>query len=120
MRRESILVLLCLAAGGCGYVTHGSTQKIFIDTMPSQQSIEVDGKPYTTPVDLELARGTHHTVTTKSKTGAPLAAHITSETQWRYQVFDFFVLPIIGNIIDGVSGGDSVLTPKELVIPLQK
>jgi hypothetical protein len=119
MRTWQACVLVVGWLAGCGYFQHGSTQKVFIDTVPSRARIEVDGRPYTTPVDLELHRGRHHTVTAKTTYGAPLATHIRSETQWRYQLFDF-LLPIIGNIFDAVTGGDSVLVPSELVIPLDR
>lgn len=120
MRTLSIPLFATLALSGCGYLTHGSTQRAFIDTVPSSSRIEIDGQPYTTPVDLELARGRHHTVTAETTTGVPLSTHIQSETQWRYQLVDFFLTPIIGNIVDGVTGGDSELVPSELVIPLER
>lgn len=119
--RNGRLVILSLwsIVSGCGYIQHGSTQKVFIDTVPSGSRISVDGKPYTTPVDLELERVRHHTVTTETKGGTPVATHIRSETQWMIQLFDLLVTPIVGNIVDGVTGGDSVLVPAELVIPLE-
>lgn len=122
MRNGRALGLLWfwVAASGCGYIQHGSTQKVFIDTVPSGAAIAVDGLPYTTPVDLELERVRHHTVTTQTIGGAPVATHIRSETQWTYQIIDFFLTPIIGNIVDGVTGGDSMLVPAELVIPLER
>jgi len=120
MRRRSAWILFAACLSGCGYALNGTTQKVRIDTVPTGAQVQVDGKPYTTPVELELKRGTHHTVTAKTTYGAPLASHIRSETQWRYQVVDFFITPILGNIFDGASGGDSELVPSQLVIPLDK
>jgi len=117
---RTLILAFSLAASGCGYIQHGSTQKVFIDTQPSGARISVDGRPYTTPVDLELERVRHHTVTAETKAGAPIATHIRSETQWTIQLFDFLVTPIVGNIVDGVTGGDSELVPAQLVIPLEK
>lgn len=118
LRRWMILMVSGLA--GCGYVLHGSTQNVHIDTMPSGAKVQVDGKPYTTPIDLELERGNHHTVTAQTASGAPLASHIRSEIQWRYVVASFFLPPIIGSIVDGVSGGDCELVPTEVIIPVGK
>ena len=120
MNFHRVLILLMTLSTGCGYVTHGSTQRVFVDTMPSGAKIAIDGKPYTTPVDLQLERGNHHTVTAQTTYGAPLASHIRSEIQWRYVIASFFLPPIIGTIIDGVTGGDCELVPAELVIPLDK
>lgn len=121
MKLDRLVLLLALfIATGCGYVTHGSTQHVFVDTVPSNSPISIDGRPYTTPVDLELARGSHHTVTAQTTWGAPLASHIRSEIQWRYAIASFFLPPIIGTIIDGVTGGDCELVPAELVIPLDQ
>lgn len=112
-----LIAAVCLLSG-CGYVLHGSTQKVSIDTVPTGARVEVDGRSYTTPAELELGRGTHHTVTARTTAGAPLATHIRSEIQWRWAIPSFFLPPIIGSIIDGVSGGDSELVPDKLVIPL--
>ena len=120
MKASEVALVVAIGLSGCGYVQHGSTQKVFIDTMPTGAPVQVDGKTYTTPVELELKRGNHHTVTAQTTYGAPLASHIRSETQWRYQAFDFFVTPIIGNIFDGATGGDSELVPSTLVLPLEK
>ena len=115
---------LCLAffvtMTGCGYVLHGSTQIVHIDTAPSGARVQVDGEPHTTPVDLDLQRGNHHTVTAQSASGAPLASHIRSEIQWRYAIASFFLPPIIGSIVDGVTGGDCELVPSRVLIPLGK
>jgi hypothetical protein len=115
---RAIALLLCLTAAGCGYIMRGSTQKVLIDSSPSRSQVQVDGATYTTPVELELARGRHHTVTAQSTGGTPVATHIESQTQWRYQVVDLLITPIIGNIIDGASGGDSNLVPSKVVLPL--
>jgi len=117
---RTLLALSLVLLSSCGYIMHGSTQKVQIDTVPTNAAVEVDGRPYTTPVELELGRSTLHTVTTRSTYGAPLASHVQSDTQWRSQVVDCVTCPIIGNIIDGVSGGDSELVPTQLVIPLEK
>jgi hypothetical protein len=114
-------VTLALAlTTGCGYVLHGSTQNVHIDTMPSGAEVEVDGRPYTTPVDLELSRGDHHAVTGRTANGAPLSSHIRSELRWRYVAASFFLPPIIGSIVDGVTGGDCELVPSEVFIPLAR
>lgn len=120
MQMPRWMILLVSGLAGCGYVLHGSTQNVHIDTVPSGVKVEVDGKPYTTPIDLELARGNHHTVTGRTTFGAPLSSHIRSEIQWRYVVASFFLPPIIGTIVDGVTGGDCELVPTEVIIPLAK
>lgn len=120
MKSLVVLTLALTLTTGCGYVLHGSTQNIHIDTVPSGARVEVDGKPYTTPIDLELARGNHHTVSGRTTTGAPLSSHIRSELQWRYVIASFFLPPIIGTIVDGVTGGDCELVPSEVIIPLAK
>ena len=38
------LILLMSLTTGCGYVTHGSTQRVFVDTMPSGAKIAIDAK----------------------------------------------------------------------------
>jgi hypothetical protein len=117
---KAIVLLFCLTATGCGYVLRGSTQKVTIDSSPSGAQVQVDGATHKTPVELELARGRHHTVTAQGTAGTPVATHIESQTQWRFQVIDLFLTPIIGNIVDGASGGDSDLVPSKVVLPLSR
>jgi hypothetical protein len=48
--------------GGCATILRGTHQTVGIRTEPSQAKVTVDGKSYTTPAKLSLARKTVHQV----------------------------------------------------------
>jgi hypothetical protein len=63
-RKHLALAALPLAAlCSCAAILDGHHDDVTIRSVPAGQSIQVDGKSYTTPVTVELDTREHHTVT---------------------------------------------------------
>jgi hypothetical protein len=58
-----MLGMLLVTMGGCATVCRGSNQKIKMVTDPPGATLNVDGKPYTTPTTVVLKRNKPHVVT---------------------------------------------------------
>ena len=62
------LVLLLLATGGCATVINGTTQTIYINSMPQGAAVSDNGRPLgMTPVSAVMARGQDHVLTVDIK-----------------------------------------------------
>jgi len=111
-------IALAVACTGCGLVFQGTRQQVAIDTIPSGRAIEVDGKPYTTPVTVDLKRKDKHVVTASNDHGAIARRVIEPVSNSFWHLPDAILLPFFGNVIDIVSGADRKLHPDALVIPV--
>jgi hypothetical protein len=63
--RKTICLAMMLSVpffGGCATILRGTHQDVEIRTVPSGASVMVDGKPYTSPVKVSLARKQVHQV----------------------------------------------------------
>lgn len=65
MRRAKWLcvVVLPLLAGGCATLTRGESQKMMFESDPPGATVSIDGRDYTTPVEVELLRKAEHRIT---------------------------------------------------------
>ena len=63
--RKTMLAVMVLSVpflGGCATLLRGTHQTIEIQTEPSKANVSVDGKSYTSPMKISLARKQVHTV----------------------------------------------------------
>lgn len=113
-----VLSLSALCNLGCGYLVQGSRQRVLIDTAPSSRPVEIDGSTHTAPVSLQLARKDDHIVVAKNASGQTATRTIYTSRSLMWHIWDILWLPVIFNIIDIASGGDSELSPEQLTIPI--
>jgi PEGA domain len=98
------LLLSVLPAGGCATLLRGPRQTLTFHTDPTEAQVIVDGKAYTSPVSVSLARKYKHDVEIK---------------KWGYRTLKFSIDPqwdgvsLVGNII--LPGGSAGLVIDHVV-----
>jgi hypothetical protein len=118
-RAVTLLAIALIATStSCGLVTHGTKQTVFIDSMPTGASIEVDGTPTTTPAWVRLSRRNSHAVLARNAQGAIVWRPILTQTDWTVFVFDLVTVPVVFHVIDVACGSLNRLEPASLTIPL--
>jgi hypothetical protein len=116
--RRLPLVAILFVCGSCAYVSHGTTQTVLIDSVPTNATVELDGEPITTPAKLKLVRKMRHVVIGRNANGAVVQRVIYSEPRLVWMMIDLLMLPVVGNLIDILTGADHELVPEQLTIPL--
>jgi hypothetical protein len=110
-RMRTILITLIMLSvpicSGCATLLRGSTQKLNFQTVPSGAQLIVDGKQYTTPAEVKLARkNAHHVVVSKD---GYRTMKFTVDPMWDgISLVGNIIMPggSVGLVIDDVNGAD--------------
>jgi hypothetical protein len=97
-------IMLC---SGCATIVRGTHQSLGIRTDPSGAMVAVDGKFYTTPATLDLARRSSHNVAITKDGYRPIL--FTLEPQWDgTSLVGNLILPggSVGLVYDSANGAD--------------
>ncbi len=119
-RNKTVAVaLMALTCAGCGTMLRGMTQEVLIDSYPTGAEVHVDNQIVHTPVSLALSRRTSHAIYAQNAQGATVYRIVTSEPSFGWHVWDVLAcVPVVCNAIDIATGGDSVLSPDSIMLPL--
>jgi hypothetical protein len=101
------IMLSVLSCGGCATLLRGSRQTLTFTTVPSEAEIWIDGKSYTSPVEVTLRRKSIHQVVV-SKDGYR-TMKFAIDPEWDgVSLVGNIILPggSVGLVIDNASGAD--------------
>ena len=123
MRQKILFLVIAIAAAafaqGCATITHGSTQKITIDSKPLGATVLIDGgMRFTTPTVVALSRKDPHTVVISLdgfETESIDIRPVTSNAVFGNIVFG----GLIGYAVDSSSGAANRLEPEVIKVDLR-
>ena len=108
--RKVIIAVVMLSVpicGGCATLLRGTRQTLSFRTIPSEAEITIDGKSYTSPVEVELRRKSVHQVIVSKEGYRTLKFAI--DPQWDgVSLVGNIILPggSVGLVIDNANGAD--------------
>ncbi len=112
-----IAVGLLATCSGCATMMSGTTERIRIESEPPGAQVTVDGKTYTTPVDVTLPRGRSHEVAFELPAHEPARRTIRQETNgWTWG--NVLIGGVIGVVVDEASGAAGDLEPDVVSVRL--
>ncbi len=106
-------------AVGCATIINGTTQPIAITSTPNGARVMIDGgdNSYTTPANVELARGRDHLLTF-SKTGYQEQTFTIKHSMSAVVAGNILAGGLIGWGVDAADGAQDKLTPETVQITL--
>ena len=104
-------VLVCLVySSGCATIMSGTTERIRFESNPPGAQVSVNGRSYTTPVDVELPRHKNHDAEFVLPQYLPAKRQVVRDTNdWVYG--NILIGGLIGLMIDSANGASSDLQP---------
>lgn len=112
-------VLLLALCGGCATLISGSTERIRFESDPPGAQIRVDGRTYTTPVEVTLPRDRNHEVEFVLPGHAPARRQVTRDVNgWTYG--NILLGGVIGMAIDTSTGASNDLEPDVVSVQLMR
>lgn len=96
----SIVVMLAYFTVGCGVLFHGTTQDVFINTVPSGAKVAVSGQTVVSPTSVRLNRGDSHQFIATKEGYETSSAAVTSHVDGIAVALDIFVWLGLGLLID--------------------
>lgn len=122
MVTPGLAVLAVGAAGisGCATVTHGTTQKIAVNSQPCGARVIVDGsQELTTPCSVPLSRKADHRIAIELE-GYERQEFAISRVPTGKTINNIWVGGLIGWAVDGATGADNKLVPEQIDARLSK
>jgi len=114
------LVLLLLATGGCATAINGTTQTVYINSIPQGAAVSDNGRPLgMTPVSAVLARGQDH-VLTFSMPGYGTTSFAMQRQFKTTTAGNILIGGLIGIAVDACSGANYELTPQTVLVTLPR
>lgn len=103
----AVIALSVLICGGCATILRGTKQTLSFETVPSKAHLSVDGKNYTTPAEVTLARKEAHNVII-SKDGYRTLKFVIHPLWDGVSLVGNIILPggSVGLVIDNANGAD--------------
>ncbi len=105
---------------GCATVTHGTTQKIAVNSQPCGARVIVDGsQEFTTPCSVPLSRKADHRIAIELE-GYERQEFAISRVPTGKTINNIWVGGLIGWMVDGATGADNKLVPEQIEARLSK
>jgi hypothetical protein len=112
------LVILLLSTG-CASIAHGTKQDFWVNSIPSEAEVRIDGIPTgNTPILLELPRGSEH-VLTLTRPGYEKYEMIIRREMSGWVWGNLLLFGIFGLVIDAMDGAWANLSPEAVDATLE-
>ncbi|MCQ2411934.1 MAG: PEGA domain-containing protein [Sphaerochaetaceae bacterium] len=117
-----ILAVVCvLVLSSCATMFSDDYETVTFSSDPSGATVKIDGAERgTTPTALVLRTDRTYVVEVSKEGYRPQIATISKNVKWGWQLVDFFVWPVIGNVVDFINADGYTLDPTNVVVYLPK